>query len=325
MPLIFKRKIVIVLIIITILALAGSRLFPRRSYQQKGQQKGFCLTGAFLTDMPTTAAIDKFQKDYEKKPFFVLTFLDWGKFPDSNVIRDVYGQGAVLMVTWEPWNAISKTGIAPEALLKGEYDAYVFAFALALKKIEAPVFLRFAHEMNGDWYPWSGQKIGGAEYQKMYKYIHEIFDRIQATNVRWVFSINADNVPPENNYALCYPGNPYVDYIGLDGYNWGTTQSWSQWRTFSEIFSSVYSDVVRRYQKPVIISEFSTTSEGGSKSHWIEAALKDVKAMPAIKGFVLFNVNKETDWYFPPGSENGRALREGLADPYFIETTGESF
>lgn len=288
------------------------------------QESVGCLVGAFLADVPSATMIDDFQKGYGKKPFFVLMFLDWGKFIDDRTIQDVYGRGSVLMVTWEPWDAVHKTGIDYAALLEGRYDEYIRTFALKLKAVGKPVLLRFAHEMNGNWYPWAGQKVGYEEYQKIFKHLHEVFDQVQAENVRWVFSINVENIPKENNYALCYPGDSYVDYIGLDGYNWGVTQSWSKWRSFKEIFFPVYMDVVRRYQKPVIISEFSSTSAGGDKTRWIEEALKEVKRMPEVKALVLFNSDKETDWRFPPVSESGLKLKDGLEDPYFKDVPKES-
>jgi hypothetical protein len=278
-----------------------------------------CLVGAFLGDVPSAESINRFQKEYGKKPFLIMTFLDWGKYPGESVIRDVYAQNCALMVTWEPWVAPTQKGIDYDALLAGRQDEYIRAFALKMKSIGKTVFLRFAHEMNGDWYPWSGQKISGKKYQDLFRYVHKIFDEVRAENVRWVFSANAENVPPENTFDDCYPGDRFVDYIGLDGYNWGAAQSWSRWKSFKDIFSGIYADVVRQYKKPVIISEFSSTSIGGDKAPWIEEALQTMRHMPAVKGFVLFNVDKETDWRFPPDTSSGQKLRSGLADSYFQE------
>ena len=283
-----------------------------------------CFVGAFLADVPARQDLESFRENYGKKPFVVMVFLDWGKEIDQRVIQDVYGQDSVLMVTWEPWDAISKEGIDYEALAEGKFDAYIQKFAQKLKAIGKPVFLRLAHEMNGDWYPWAGQKIGPSTYQKIFRHVHSIFGQEGAANVRWVFSINAENVPPENDYILCYPGSRYVDYIGLDGYNWGTTQPWSQWKSFREIFSGVYHEVVKRYGKPVIISEFSSTSSGGDKARWIREALREIKSMPAVRGWILFNINKETDWAFPPASEGGQNFKKGLEDPYFKEISDGS-
>jgi endoglucanase len=290
-----------------------------------GTKKGEgCLTGAFLADVPKSYSIEKFSIDYGKRPALILIFLDWGKFPDGDVVRDVYDRGSMLVVTWEPWQAKEKKAIDYDAVLDGKSEAYIREFALKLKSIEKTVFLRFAHEMNGNWYPWSGQKIGGEKYQHLFKYVRKIFAEVGVENVRWVFSINTENVPQGNAYRDCYPGDRFVDYIGLDGYNWGTTQSWSRWKSFRNIFSSIYEDVVRRYKKPVIISEFSSASAGGDKALWIEGALQAMRRMPAVKGFILFNVDKEADWRFPPDSASGQKLKSGLANPYFQRVSKKS-
>jgi len=282
-----------------------------------GPKETGCWTGAFMTDTPDAASIEKFAFDFGKRPALILIFLDWGKFPSEAVIRDVYGAGSMLVVTWEPWQAVDKKGIDYDALLNGKDDVYIREFALKLKAIKGPVFLRLAHEMNGDWYPWSGRKEA---YIGMFRHIRKVFDEAGVRNVRWVFSISAENVPPENDYAACYPGDPYVDYIGLDGYNWGTAQSWSRWRTLREIFSGVYEEIVRRYQKPVIVTEFSSSSAGGDKALWIEEALLEMKKMPAVKGFILFNIDKETDWRFSPDAVSGQKLKAGIEDSYFKGT-----
>ena len=82
---------------------------------------------------------------------------------------------------------------------------------------------------------------------------------------------------------------------------------------------SVYEDVVKRYNKPVIISEFGSAERGGNKAQWIIQAMKDIKKMPHIQGFVLFNVDKEAKWRFTPTDSSGKALKAQLQDKYFIE------
>lgn len=105
----------------------------------------------------------------------------------------------------------------------------------------------------------------------------------------------------------------------MDGYNWGTVQPWSRWRSFEGIFSQVYEEVIRRFRKPVIISEMSSTSAGGDKAGWITNAMQAVQPMTEVKGLIVFNVDKETDWRFWPGTSAGAKLKEGFLNPYFKE------
>lgn len=279
-----------------------------------------CLTGAFVADRPAAADIKQFAVDYGKKPYLVMVFLDWGDLVDKEVIAGITAQGCVLFVTLEPWDAPAKAAIDYDGLLRGEYDGYLADLARQLKAVKGGVFMRFAHEMNGNWYPWAGTKVGKEKYREMYRHVKDIFVQEGAENIKWVFSVNWEDVPrgENNKFANYYPGDDYVDYIGIDGYNWGNTQSWSTWMTFDELFRGRYDECGVLYPaKPVLISEFACAGSGGNKAAWMTAAFADMKRMDRVRGFVLFNVDKEVDWRCRPGSPAGEALRRQLEDPYF--------
>ncbi len=283
-----------------------------------GKGKSYCLTGAFLGGRPTREDIVGFRNKYGKKPLLVMVFVDWTRFIDEIVIKDVYSQNCTLFVSWEPWQAVTKKGIDYDGLLSGEYDEYILNFAKHLNATEKEVFIRFAHEMNGNWYPWSGTKIGRDKYISIYRYIRDIFDRIHTTNVKWVFCVNWEDVPKEkNHFMLYYPGDEYVDYVGIDGYNWGDTESWSRWMNFKDIFERRYKEITTYLKRPVMITEFSSASSGGNKSIWIKEAMNDIKRMKNIEAFILFNVDKETDWSFPADEDSGRELKKQLENDYF--------
>ena len=280
--------------------------------------KSYCLTGAFLSDKPSREDIVDFKNKYGKKPFLVMVFVDWENFISQEVIEDVYSEDCALVVTWEPWYAMAKEGLDYDEILSGKWDAYIREFANRLKDTEEAILLRFGHEMNGNWYPWSGTKIGREKFTAIYRHAKDIFDETGASNVEWIFSVNWEDVPREdNNFMLYYPGDEYVDYVGIDGYNWGSTKSWSRWMSFKEIFEKRYKEITNNLKKPIIISEFSSTSNGGDKAVWIKEAMNDIKRMKEIKGFVLFNVDKETDWNFPTDEDFGKEFKVHLGDSYF--------
>ncbi|MBU4590784.1 MAG: hypothetical protein KKG01_07655 [Candidatus Omnitrophica bacterium] len=280
--------------------------------------KTYCLTGAFLSDKPSREDIVDFKNNYGKKPFLVMVFVDWEDFVNEEVITDVYSEDCVLLVTWEPWYAMTKEGLDYDRILSGEWDRYIKEFAEVLKNLDKVVYLRFAHEMNGNWYPWSGTKIGREKFTAIYKHVKDIFDETGASNVKWVFSVNWEDVPREdNNFMLYYPGDEYVDYVGIDGYNWGNAKSWSRWMSFKEIFEKRYKEITNNFKKPIIISEFSSTSNGGDKAVWIKEAMNDIRRMKEIKAFILFNVDKETDWSFSAGRDSGKELKKQLENDYF--------
>jgi len=330
-----RMKYLILILVIVLLILAVMLVMTWRKRQELAAIAGedllkeaetisssFCLTGAFLADRPTRSDIVRFQRDYGKKPYLVMVFTDWGKFIDNRILGNIYSEGSIPFITWEPWIAHEKKGIDYDKLLTGGDDGYIKDFARRLKNTGRPVFLRFAHEMNGNWYPWVGTKLGAQKYIEIYRYIWDIFHQTGVDNVKWVFSVNWEDVPPRtsNQFMNYYPGDEYVDYIGIDGYNWGDTQSWSKWMTFDQMFRKPYDEITAKTNKPIIISEFSSADGGGNKAFWIKEAMADMKGMKQVKAFILFNVEKETDWSFPGNETPGKEFRRQLQDSHFRDT-----
>jgi hypothetical protein len=151
--------------------------------------------------------------------------------------------------------------------------------------------------MNGNWYPWGGTVNGNtpAAMVAAWRHIHDIFVSEGATNVKFVWCPNVDSVPntSANSIASYWPGDGYVDMVGLDGYNFGGTA----WRSFSQTFSSAYAKVTSLTSKPVIVAEIACAGVGGNKPAWISDMFKVIPAsFPRIAGIAWFDANKECDW-----------------------------
>lgn len=302
------RRIVIPVMIVAVLSAV---VFFQRS------DSGYVLTGAFITDTPARDDIRSFREDYGKGAFFVLVFIEWESLVREDVLEAIFAEGSTPMVSWEPWYWQSRSGVDTEKILEGVYDEYIDALALSLKRTGKTVHLRFGHEMNGNWYPWSADIIGPETYRKIYRYVKDRFDALGADNVRWIFAINWENVPVDNDHRKAYPGAEYVDYVGLNGYNWGRSQDWSRWMSFQEIFRPIYEEAISLYDKDVLITEFASSTSGGDRADWLREAFRAMKKMSRLKAFVLFNVDKETDWYIDPNERDGKTLKEKLEDPFF--------
>jgi beta-mannanase len=250
-----------------------------------------------------------------------MFYIDWNtNFPstDCNLI-DSYG--GVPQIVWEPWLSSSNT---LDAISGGAYDTYINNFAQAAKAWNKLIYLRFGHEMNGNWYPWDGTHNGGsagpAKYIAAWRHIRAIFTNAGATNVKFVWSANHINCPTDawNDAVNYYPGAAYVDWIGLDGYNWGT----GNWQSFSQIFSSYYT-TFSSYGKPIMISEFAcTTDEAGStKAVWLTDAFTNIRNnYPQIRMFNWFNVNKERDWRIDSSAGSQTAFQNALNNAYFLDS-----
>lgn len=221
-------------------------------------------------------------------------------------------QGRIPMVTWD--------GTSLDEIVSGRADALIQARAQAVRAFGAPLFIRFAAEMNGDWLPWSGAANGRDPhlYVAAWRRVHSIFQEEGAANAVWVWSPNSTDSPrePWNRFVRYYPGDDYVDWVGVDGYNWGSTRSWSSWQSFASIVEPVYRAFAGR--KPIMVSEVSSAEQGGSKAAWIaSAALALETRFPAIRALIWFDVDKEADWRADSSPAALRSFRTLASEPYF--------
>ncbi|MDP4146331.1 MAG: glycosyl hydrolase [Bacillota bacterium] len=185
----------------------------------------------------------------------------------------------------------------------GALDSYFTTLANDMKAWQngQTIWVRIMHEVNGNWYGWS---IGDSTvntnqtYINAYRRIVNIFRKNGAKNVKFIYNINCDNVGQNASYMGAYPGDYYVDYVSIDGYNWGTSQSWSTWRSFDNIFKVPYQALCSGTTKPVILAEYASSELGGDKASWIQDAGAKIKSSTysRIYAAVWFNQNKETDW-----------------------------
>lgn len=238
------------------------------------------------------------------------TWLD--SFPGQSEIWD-QSVGKQSLITWEPF------GVTLQQIARGDQDDVIRKRAKAFRDFAHPVFLRFAHEMNGNWYPWGGAYP--KTFKEAWKRIHRIFREEGASNVVWVWCPNVMSVPQEswNRAEAYYPGNEYVDWIGVDGYNWGNTQKWSRWLDFSEIFEGFYKQFADL--KPIMIAETSSAEGGGNKAEWIARMRHSLKTdFPKVKALIWFQEEKEVDWRVNSSEASRRAFQEFAADPELIRT-----
>lgn len=257
-------------------------------------------------------------------------YLQWparakdGFFPWETVkLIDEFG--ATPVITWEPLyyatpTSTSSQSVLYEEILSGLYDDYIIDFAKAAARYNKPLMIRFAHEMNINGFHWgtTRQEFGPQSaniYKKMFRHVVSLFRAVGTTNVLWVFCPNNESVPvpiPSNSSNMWnvlsnyYPGDEYVDVLGLDGFNWGTSQKvsegdgWnSSWRTFSQLFTEPINELkTLAPTKPILIFETGTVDEGGSRADWLAQSLASARQL-GVKGIVWFLADKENNWRLP--------------------------
>jgi hypothetical protein len=252
--------------------------------------------------------IDRYAGLLGRKPVIVSDYKQWDFAPFVEEELDgIWRRGAVPMITWEPLSYHGRR-YPLRRIARGRYDSYLRKAARAAASWRHPIFVRFAHEMNGDWYPWGPGVAGNSprRYKLAWRRIVRIFRQAGAENVRWVWTphVNQGGGMPFKSY---YPGDRWVDWVGFDGFNWGYGGSSY---SFNEVFRDSYRVLARLSSRPVMIAE--TGTQGAGKARWIAQALKQLPRMRRIRALVWFNHPANgVDLRFNSSRASLRAFRGG--------------
>jgi beta-mannanase len=272
------------------------------------------------------SALADFERHAERSLAIVMWYQDWGQTRelDLRILERVAQRGALPLLTWEPWDH-TQGPVQPafhlSRVLAGEFDDYVRACARRLAHYGCPVLLRWAHEMNGHWYPWGigvtstrPAQATAAQYVAAWQRIWRLFRSEGATNIAWVWSPNVlDHCAA---FESCYPGPEFVDWLALDGYNWG---GWGRWRSFARLFRTSYDRLVALGPQPVMIAETASAEAGGNKARWITDAFTRTipDQFPRVRALIWFNQHKERDWRIESSPQSRRAFADAVALPAY--------
>ncbi|HEX8646254.1 MAG TPA: glycosyl hydrolase [Thermoleophilaceae bacterium] len=254
------------------------------------------------------SVIDAFNAQVGRRAAIWHTYKNFQQEPFGRTVAVATDAGGLPLVTWEP-HGRSLRGIA-----RGDDDAYLRTSARQAAAFGKPVLVRFAHEMNGDWYSW-GKGVNGntaGDYIAAWRHVVRLFRNENVSNVKFVWA------PNTGSFTSFWPGDEYVDFLGLDGYNWGA--KWNNWESFEQVFDSSYRSITGLSRKPLIITEFGSNQAGGDKPAWVRHALsRGVAARyPQMRALVYFdNVQDGGDWRVDSSPASLSAFRSALSDPLF--------
>jgi len=288
--------------------------------------------------------IDEFEATIEHQVGSVVWFPTWDDEFPTEACQKLIDRGIIPHLTWELFwpsedpNNSRSTGAEGykgfNDVLAGKYDNYIDRFAENAKALDGEVLIRFLHEFNGNWYVWSGNKNGKADggpekVIEVWRYVVDRFNVKGAKNVKWLWVPHGPSTDRSmeawNSVSNYWPGDEYVDWIGLDGYNFYPQDPWGgnrPLRDFDNCFRALYDSCSVLGDQPMMIAEFGTgefQSESFDKAQWITDAFDKIKTdYPRIRIFTWFNINKELDWRANSSPEALAAFRKAMKDPYYI-------
>lgn len=217
---------------------------------------------------------------------------------------------ATIMFSWEPryprepsTTDLTTPTTVSEIANGAEHDPYLRHMATEAFEILSAknrrLIIRLGHEMNIDHFPWGAGPtwennpditIKQADFIAAWRKIHGLFAAAGANEyVEWCWCPNMQGpvLPGATDFADWYPGDTYVDWLGLDGYNWGASKQGMGWYSPAQMFGpyirsdGTSSDNLNKLMacdstdsKSIIIAEIgcharaSETDLNGEKEQW---------------------------------------------------------
>jgi Glycosyl hydrolase family 26 len=281
---------------------------------------GVALAGAQLPKWSTETGV---------RPQLLMTFQAWchEPMPDHALSQDKAVGVKMAMITWDPW-CPTKPGLTDQqegkiqpafsnqAIASGRWDGYLRRYADAVRASGLTVYLRYAHEMNGNWYPWQWDP---AAYRQAWQHIVTVFRQQHATNAKFVWSglwlagpIQHDAV----HHALAYwPGKAYVDAIGTTTINFGGDHL-----HYVSKLKPFIGKMHRKLKMPVMLTEVNTQYAG--RVQWLQDLATYAANTPWLTGIIWCQLPSygaahmttgNLNWQVATDPDGSKAALRGLA------------
>ncbi len=309
-------------------------------------------------DYVTAKRIENFNKLVGKKIKWAYFSNNWGrdglKFPRKKV-DIIASTGTIPFVRMMPRKildtAYDKT-FSLQKIIDGKFDNELHQYAKDVKDYGKMVLIDFGLEMNGNWFPWSGAVNGGGVKTKYgdpqkadgperfidaYRHIVDIFREEKVKNVTWFWhpDVYSDPDVAWNRQKNYYPGDNYVDWIGISAYG-PQNPAEDYWDTFPEIMKETQQRILEiSDKKPIALLEFGVTDHHplGRKNRWLVGAFQYIlnpKSPLQFEAISPWHENWEEDdnlWATLRLDSSPAALatfRKYIANPRFIGAEGEN-
>lgn len=241
-------------------------------------------------------------------------FFTWGRSFNEALTSNV--DDRELMISLKPdGNLIAR-------IENGLEDEYLTRIADQARAWGRPVYLRFGHEMNGDWMDYSAGRPGGPDstaFIRAWKHFVGVFRAQGASNVKFVWCPNEKDFPSRvgNRLESYWPGDEWVDIAGFDAYNWTDlkpARGDGRYRQFDEIVQAPYERIARLTRKPMWLCEFGTVEP--AKGQWFERMFAS-RGWPQLTGLIYFSEHDrrdaQRDWRLDSSDDSVRGWRAGRA------------
>lgn len=302
-------------------------------------------------DVVTLEKIRYFEEITGKKLAWVYFSNNWFKgikFPKEDC-ETIVQAGSIPYIRMMPrsdfYSGVEDPVYSLQKILNGNLDQELIQWANDAKEFGRPIMVEFGTEVNGNWFSWSGALNGGGQnstygnpaypdgpelFKDTYKYIIDLFRKQGVDNITWTFHLNAGSAPnePWNNFNAYYPGDDYIDWIGISIY--GTQIHGQPPAKFADVLRDSYMKLgMVSVSKPLALFEFGTIEDASyKKSDWFKEVFEALKSgeFPRIKAISYWHSKWEDDkgkvynMKIDSSPEALKSYKSNISNPLFIST-----
>ncbi len=324
-------------------------LLPPRAGAYLGAFPDFNRPPTVTEDDVQAAKIEAFVRRAGHRLAWVYFTQSWYRglaFPLEKVLT-IWREGAVPYIAFLPHSGVFYGAGRPQEypeqrftlqrIIDGDFDDALRAWARAARETNIPLLLSFGAEVNDDWGPWSAKWNGAGEtagygdpaypdgaerFRDAYRHVVTLFRAEGAGNVTWFF--HADTYPPQqgwNTLDWYYPGDAYVDWLGISDYGSLTAGGPVVNFTAKLEASDVYRVLTGLSTRPMAVVEMGTVDGPARvKAEWIRRAFAALRSgrYPRIRGAVWWDWQHEgIDTRIDSSPAARAAFRESVSGGFF--------
>ncbi|MDE3203644.1 MAG: hypothetical protein KGQ66_05415 [Acidobacteriota bacterium] len=232
------------------------------------------------------AQLPAFEQATASHPAIIGLYAGFQSPAPMAALEAISAAGAIPLLAWScaPVGAVSS----------GVYDSTVRNYALSLKSLGHPIFLRWFWEMN---LPTRSSSSclgtdGAPGFVQAWIHIWSIFHEVGATNVAFVWCPGVGGTAP---FTPFFPGTAYVDWIAADGYDRHHLGA----EGFATVFAAWY-DTYASSSKPLMVAETGATAS--DQSQYVGGLAQTLpSSFPAVKAVVYFDADGPNgNWSLTP-------------------------
>lgn len=230
----------------------------------------------------------------------------------------------IMLVTFLLQDGTNRQAPVLDKIIDGSYDNAIKSWATGIKATHSPVLVRLGNEMNANWTVWNSLYTYNDPdlYKLAFRHIVDLYREVGATNAKFVWNPNSTSSPSYawNDATLYYPGDNYVDWVGMTAYNFGDLGG-GKFKSFDQLYETLYHTYMRSFpSKPFVIPEFASVEAGGDKAQFIRDLFQKIPyKYPNLKIVNWFNAADGLyNFSIDSSSASKKAFQESLRNPNIV-------